>query len=100
MSFQVLVNKEIRSKIVSLPRAHQEKVGELIDKLGEIPYPSRTRFIALSSTTQPNFDIKKCKRHQTRFRVRFGGYRLVYEIDKTKEQVLILKLDTREDTYD
>lgn len=96
MSFQVLLNKKIRSNILLLPRSHQEKIGRLIDKLSDNPYPSRTGFIALSST---DFDIRKCKGHKTRFRVRLGEYRLIYEIDEPDQMVLILKLDTRGDVY-
>ena len=96
MSFQVRLNKEIRSILLSLPRAHQEKVGKLIDRLNKNPYPTRIKFIDISST---NFDIKKCKGHQTRFRVRLGEYRLIYEIDEANHLVLILKLDDRGDVY-
>jgi mRNA interferase RelE/StbE len=96
MSFSVRLSREIRAFILSLPRAHQEKVEKLIDKLSENPYPFRAKFIDLSST---NFDIKKCKGHSTRFRVRIGEYRLIYQIDETSAQVLILKLDTRSDIY-
>lgn len=96
MSFHVRLNKDIRSFLLSLPRAHQEKVARLIDRLGENPYPSRLKFIDISST---NFDIKKCKGHQTRFRVRFGGYRLVYEIDEASQLIFVLKLDARGDIY-
>lgn len=32
MSFQVRLNKEIRSILLSLPCAHQEKVGKLIER--------------------------------------------------------------------
>jgi len=96
MSFQVRLNKEVRSFLVLLPRAHQKKVGKLIDKLSKNPYPSRIKFIDISST---NFDIKKCKGHQTRFRVRLGEYRLVYEIDEANHLILILKLDDRGNVY-
>jgi mRNA interferase RelE/StbE len=96
MSYHVRLNKEIRSILLSLSRAHQEKIGKLIDRLSENPYPSRIRFTDISST---NFDIKKCKGHPTRFRVRLGEYRLIYEIDKPSQFVLILKLDTRGDVY-
>jgi hypothetical protein len=54
MSFQVRLNKEVRSFLVSPPRAHQKKVGKLIDKLSKNPYSSRIKFIDISST---NFDI-------------------------------------------
>jgi mRNA-degrading endonuclease RelE of RelBE toxin-antitoxin system len=94
MSFHVRLNKKIRSNILSLPRSHQEK----IDKLSDNSYPSKTGLIALSST---DFDIKKCKGHKTRFRVRLGEYRLIYEIDEPDQLVLVLvlKLDTRGDVY-
>ena len=88
MSFHVRLNRDLRSILLSLPRAHQEKVGKLIDCLSENPYPSRFKFI----------DIK-CKGHQTRFRVRLGKYRLIYDIDEASQMILILKLDTRGDIY-
>ncbi len=96
MSFSVRLSRDIRSILLSLPRAHQEKIEKLIDKLSDNPYPSKTRFIDISST---NFDIKKCKGHHSRFRVRIGEYRLVYQIDETTKQVLILKLDPRGNVY-
>lgn len=94
MSFRVRFNKKIRLYILSLPRSQQEKIGKLIDRLSENPYPLRTKFIALSSI---NFDIKKCKGHKARFRARIGEYRLIYQVEES--QVLVLKLDTRGDIY-
>jgi mRNA interferase RelE/StbE len=96
MSFYVRLDRKIRTYILSLPRSHQAKVGELIDHLSRDPYPLRAKIIPVSAT---NFDIKKCKGHQTRFRVRFGEYRLIYEIDESEQMVLILKLDKRGNVY-
>jgi mRNA interferase RelE/StbE len=96
MNFRIRLNKKIRSYILSLPQSHQEKIGKLIDRLSENPYPARAKFVALSSI---NFDIKKCKGHQTRFRARIGEYRLIYQVDESTEQVLVLKLDNRGDVY-
>jgi mRNA interferase RelE/StbE len=96
MSFQVILNKKIKSYLLSLPRAHQERIGKLIDRLGLNPYPLRVKTISVSSA---NFDIRKCKGYQTRYRARIGEYRLIYQIDDTSERVLILKLDTRGDVY-
>jgi len=96
MSFQVILNKKIKSYLLSLPRAHQERIGRLIDRLGLNPYPLRVKTIAGSSA---NFDIRKRKGHQTRYRARIGEYRLIYQIDDASERVLILKLDTRGDVY-
>ncbi len=94
MSFRVRLDKKIRLYILSLPRSHQEKIGKLIDRLSENPYPLKTKFVTLSSI---NFDIKKCKGHKTRFRARIGEYRLIYQVEES--QVLVLKLDTRGDVY-
>lgn len=80
--------------MLSLPRSHQERIGKLIDKLSENPYPQRNRLTALSSI---NFDIRKCKGHQARFRARIGEYRLIYEVDDS--EVLVLKLDARSHVY-
>jgi len=99
MSFSVLLKRDVKLKIVSLPHAHQERVGELIDRLGGNPYPLKGKFVDISSTNSSNFDIKKCRGHQSRFRVRIGGHRLVYEIDESRKRVLVLKLDTRGDVY-
>jgi len=38
-------------------------------------------------------------RHKTRFRIRLGEYRLVYEIDEASQMILILKLDDRARAY-
>jgi hypothetical protein len=60
MSFRVLLNRKIRSYILSLPRP-QKRIGDLIDKPSENPFPSKPKVIDLSLT---NFDIKKCKGHK------------------------------------
>jgi mRNA-degrading endonuclease RelE of RelBE toxin-antitoxin system len=53
----------------------------------------------LTAPSSINFDIRKCRGHQTRFRARIGEYRLIYQVDESSEQVLVLKLDTRGDVY-
>jgi len=96
MSFRVRINKKIRYYILSLPRSHQERIGKLIDRLSENPYPLKTKVTSFSSI---NFDIKKCKGHKSRFRARIGEYRLIYQIEESSNQVLVLKLDPRGDAY-
>jgi len=96
MSFRVHLNKRTRLFILSLTRSHQERIGKLIDRLGDNPYPSRTKIIASSST---NFDIKKCKGHQSRFRARIGEYMLIYQVVEARGLVIVLKLDKRSDVY-
>jgi len=96
MSFRVHLNKRTRLFILSLTLSHQERIGKLIDRLGDNPYPPKTKIIAFSST---NFDIKKCKGHQSRLRARIGEYRLIYQVVEARGLVIVLKLDTRGDVY-
>lgn len=101
MSFGVLLHpKRVKRVITRLPHAHQKKLKELIDILADDPYflNKSTQFVNISSQ-QRNFDIKMCKGHNNRFRVRFGDFRLVYEVDDDEKLVLHLKPDVRGGVY-
>lgn len=103
MSYEVLLllpPKRVKRAITSLSRAHQKKLKELIDKLAEDPYHfSRSAEIFGDDLTTANFDVKRCKGHMNRFRVRFGDFRLIYEVDDEERLVLLLKLDVRGEVY-
>ncbi|RLI86062.1 MAG: hypothetical protein DRO98_05940 [Archaeoglobales archaeon] len=36
---------------------------------------------------------------RNRFRVRLGGFRLIYEVDKEENLILLLKIEKREGAY-
>lgn len=101
MSYEVLLHpKRVRRAITSLPRAHQKRLKELIDQLAEDPYHfSRSAEISGDDLTKAHFDVKRCKGHTNRFRVRFGDFRLIYEVDDEERLVLLLKLDVRGEVY-
>ena len=44
-------------------------------------------------------DIKKMGGYENRYRLRIGGYRIVYEKHKDKLLVLVLEADNRGDIY-
>ncbi len=74
-----------------------------IDKaLSRLPFKEKERIKniikALQSGRFDNLDIKKLKGFQDIFRVRKGGFRIVYQLFGKK--IIILKIDKRkEDTY-
>lgn len=53
----------------------------------------------LSNISKFIFDIKQCKGHSSRFRVRFGNFWLIYEVDDEEKLVFLLKLDVRSEIY-
>ena len=101
MSFEVLLHpKRVKRVITRLPRAHQKKLKDLVDQLAEDPHLfSRSTQISSGNLTKANFDVKRCKGRTNRFRVRFGDFRLVYEVDEEERLVLLLKLDVRGEVY-
>ena len=84
MSFEVLLHpKRVKKVITRLPHAHQKKLKDLIDLLTEDPHLSlRSIQISDNDLKKVNFDVKQCKGYSNRFRVRFGDFRLVYEVDE------------------
>lgn len=100
MSFEVLLHpKKAKWVISDLPQAHQRRLKELIDQLAEDPFLARSGHISGDHLNKANFDVKRCKGHKSRFRVRFGDFRLVYEVDEEERLVLLLKLDFRGEVY-
>ena len=100
MSYEVLLHpKRVKRMIAALPQAHQRRLRELIDQLAEDPFLARSDHISGDHLNIANFDVKRCKGHQSRFRVRFGDFRLVYQVDEEERLVLLLKLDARGEVY-
>ena len=100
MSYEVLLHpKRVKRVIAGLPQAHQRRLKEPIDQLAEDPFLARSGHISGDHLDEANFDIKRCKGHKSRFRVRFGDFRLVYQVDEEERLVLLLKLDIRGEVY-
>jgi mRNA interferase RelE/StbE len=85
--FEVLLHNRVTKKLKKLEKTHLKKFAEVIDTLEKDPYPWK------------NFDLKKIKGIEDTYRIRIGGYRVVYYIEKDKGRIHILKLETREKIY-
>ncbi len=83
MSYKVLVHPKVSKEIRELPKAYRLKLSELIDTLSQNPISFK------------KFDVRKLKGQKNKYRVRLGGFRLIYEVDKDEKLILILKIERR-----
>ncbi|MHA1302045.1 MAG: type II toxin-antitoxin system RelE family toxin [Candidatus Helarchaeota archaeon] len=87
MTFKIIIHPKVVKKIEVLPESYRNEIIRLFNLL---------EFIAIPFT---EFDIKKLKGKAYTYRVRFGEYRLVYEIIKKENRIQILKLEKRKKAY-
>ncbi|NVM02208.1 MAG: type II toxin-antitoxin system RelE/ParE family toxin [Candidatus Helarchaeota archaeon] len=87
MTYEVIIHQKVAKQIKDLPESHQQEVARLLNIL---------EYIAIPFT---EFDIKKIKGKAYTYRVRFGDYRLIYELNKKENKIQILKLKPRKKAY-
>ena len=83
-SFKVVYKPSIEKDLRSLPKPTVLRVVNQMEKLGEDPFPSNT---------------VKLEGAKNLFRIRVGDYRLVYEVDRKAQQVIIHHVRHRRDVY-
>ncbi|WP_297497524.1 type II toxin-antitoxin system RelE/ParE family toxin [Thermococcus sp.] len=87
MGYEVLLHREVLRKLKDAPESVRKKFGELVEELRLNPIPSE------------KFDVKKLRGRENTFRVRLGDYRVIYELQRKKLLILILKFGKRENVY-
>ena len=88
MVYEVLLHRSVLKSLKSAPENVREKFEKLVEELRSNPIPSE------------KFDIKKLKGRESTFRVRLGDYRVIYEIQRKKLLILIIKFGKRENVYE
>lgn len=79
--YQIILKKQAKKFIDGLPRNEKQRVVSAIEQL-------------------PNGeDIKKLKGHEGLFRLRVGGYRIVYTVDNGELIVYIIDAGSRGQIY-
>ncbi|HEX8138140.1 MAG TPA: type II toxin-antitoxin system RelE/ParE family toxin [Pyrinomonadaceae bacterium] len=83
MSYEVLILRRAQKELVDLPKADYERVRDAVTVLAENPRPSG------------------CKKLVGRegWRIRSGNYRVIYEIDDSRQTVTVLHIGHRRDVY-
>lgn len=83
MAYEILIKPSAVKEIEKLSRDVRAAIGEKIDRLSETPRPS---------------GCAKLKGEDL-YRVRAGGYRIVYQIQDKKLVVLVVRVGDRRDVY-
>jgi len=86
LAYRVQFKKSARKEFDLLPEPVQNKILEALQLLRVNPYSDL-------------LGIKKLKGVETLYRMRFGDYRMVYEVQKKLLLVLVIKLGHRKEVY-
>jgi mRNA interferase RelE/StbE len=83
MSYQILILRRGQKELAQLPKQEYERIKEAVENLSNEPRP------------------QGCKKLSGRegWRIRVGDYRVIYEIDDTKQILTVLHIGHRRDVY-
>jgi mRNA interferase RelE/StbE len=85
MIYEVIVPKSVQKEIDALlDEDLRDRIEEDIEALAENPRPN---------------GVVKMKGHNSRYRIRIGNYRVVYDINDGKLLVLVLQCRHRREVY-
>jgi len=82
--YTVILSKKAAKFISDLPDTYKAKIMDILEILQTNPY---------------GYPYKKIRGETNLYRIRVGRYRVLYEVDKSCNRVIILKVDTRESIY-
>ena len=82
--FRVVLHRAAVDEIQSLPAKTKEKVKLAIDQLADDPRPTTAA---------------KLKGRPNAYRIRFGDYRLLYEVNATEILVYVIGVSHRREVY-
>lgn len=81
--YEVLLTREAEKQLNFIDRRYQKAITGALSRLGENPNIGKPL----------SYDLKG------RFRIRISRYRVVYEINHTKKEILVLMIEHRKDVY-
>ena len=83
MSYQILILRRAQKELAQLPKQEYERIKEAVENLSNEPRP------------------QGCKKLSGRegWRIRVSDYRVIYEIDDTKQILTVLHIGHRRDVY-
>lgn len=84
MIYEVLVPKNVQKDINELSETLRDRIEEALEDLTEDPRPN---------------GVVKMKDFDSRYRIRIGNYRVVYDINDGKLLVLVVQCQHRREVY-
>jgi len=86
--FKVLLHRRAERALYKLPKRILRQVYDLVSELEIDPVPWRT------------WDLRKIRGEEDTYRVRLGRYRVIYWVDWTGKEVIILRIAPRKKAYE
>lgn len=84
MSYKLVFAKSVLKDFKNLPPDIKAKIADFLPSLKHSPYPP---------------SCKKLKGQSNSYRIRFGEYRLIYEVHKKDRNIFVLKCLHRREAY-
>ncbi|MEK9147170.1 MAG: type II toxin-antitoxin system RelE/ParE family toxin [Patescibacteria group bacterium] len=81
--FEVLLTREAEKQLESIDKRYQKAIAAVLLRLGQNPNIGKSL----------SYDLKGS------FRIRVAKYRIVYEINHAKGEILVLMIEHRKDVY-
>jgi mRNA interferase RelE/StbE len=82
--YRILTTKQVEKQINALPHQIADRIEQHIEALRNDPRPS---------------GVKKLKGQAKTYRVRVGNWRIIYIIDDSTQEIILLTVDDRKDVY-
>jgi len=86
MRYKLRSHKSFRKEIIKLPKRRQVEVYQVLKSLSNSP-------------TKLPVNSKALQGHKGIYRVRFGNYRLIFQVDHEKETIWVLVIGSRGEVY-
>ena len=86
MSYRVELSRQAKKAFLALPKRERRLAGRRLQALEETPHPPGTRALA-----------QKLKGY---YRLRVGGYRILYAVDEAAQLVRVMHIGPRHSVYD
>jgi len=83
----ILFKSGVKKQLKNVPKHIEEKFWSLVKEMKKNPIPAR------------KFDIEKLKGYEHTYRVRLGGYRVIYELRVKEGKIIIHAILSRERAY-
>jgi len=86
--FEVYFSNKARKQFRNLELSFKQNVSIAVKLLALEPFPSK------------QYDIKKIQGIKDCYRIRLGRFRLIYNVNTSAKEILIIKIEKRESVYD
>jgi len=85
MGYSIKLKKSVEKEIKKLPQEIIRRVIKVLEELESNAYPRGT---------------KKIKGSERTYRLRVGDYRIIYQVDEEKKEIVIYHIRKREEAYE